>query len=347
MSAKQESRPGPDYGPPRLTVELTSTCNRNCDYCLRDEELPSPAFPRDLSLGLLARVAREARDAMGIRQLMFTGGEPTLHPQLPQILSAVAELGMQCSFVTNGWHFAPLGSLLSGHRRTVSHVSFSLDGVTAESHDRWRGKGSFVKLAKAFSFCWASRFPFRVKAGIRRDTLSELENIALFSARLGAAGLNYFHYMPTSPEAKEKWGLKEEDRTQAEREIALLARIFRMPIGLDVGYFNLDPAAPCSALHGVSANLDYAGRLTLCCNLSGFRGASGREDIVADLEKEALLPAWTRLQHLAGCQLKRRAQAIKARQATGRKIDLSVGSPCLFCLHTLGKMPWDTVGDGR
>jgi hypothetical protein len=50
-----------------------------------------------------------------------------------------------------------------------------------------------------------------------------------------------------------------------DQEIANLSRIFKMNIGIDVGYHNLDPAPPCAALAGVNCNVDYKGRLSLCC----------------------------------------------------------------------------------
>ena len=73
-----------------------------------------------------------------------------------------------------------------------------------------------------------------------------------------------------------------------EEEVAILARIFKMNIGVDVGYYNIDEErAPCSPLAGTSMNVDYRGRLSLCCNLSGFRGAAEETDVVADLNVES------------------------------------------------------------
>ena len=69
----------PDYGPRRLTVELTNVCNLHCSYCLRDEDALYHSPANFLPVDLFARIARDARDVMGIEHVMFTGGEPTLH----------------------------------------------------------------------------------------------------------------------------------------------------------------------------------------------------------------------------------------------------------------------------
>ena len=181
-----------------------------------------------------------------------------------------------------------------------------------------------------------------MKVGLRRDTVPDLERVALLAARMGAARLSFAHLMPTSSDIAGTLALTRDERAAAEREIAHLARIFRMPVGLDVGYYNVAPAAPCAPLHGVSANVNYCGELTLCCNLSGFRGAAGNDDIVADLDQEPFATALERLRRLASAQAAHRAKTLETLAADGATADLTVGSPCLFCMSTLGKTPWLT-----
>ena len=343
MNLSPENKSIPDYGPRRLTVELTNICNLHCSYCLRDEDALYHNPANFLSVELFTQAAREARDAMGIEQVMFTGGEPTLHPDFGKLLSAVRALDLKCSFVTNGWHFERVWPLMVEHRAALTHVSFSLDGPTRETHDHWRGEGSFERVVRAVSRCWATQFPFNLKVGIRRDTVPQFEAIALFAARMGAAGLSFAHLMPTSIEVSDASALSLEERADAEREIALLARIFKMRIGIDVGYYNTEAVAPCSALSGVSANINYRGHLSLCCNLSGFRGGKGDEDVIADLNKESFSAALPRLQQVAEEQNENRIRELTKLAAVDEKADLATGSPCLFCLNTLGKTPWGSL----
>ena len=199
--------------------------------------------------------------------------------------------------------------------------------------------GSFPRTSKD-----CARLPFVVKVGLRRDTLPQLEQIALFAARMGASGLSFGHLLPTSGASDEGLSLAADERTEAEQEIAVLAQILKMRVSIEVGYHNADPAPPCSALAGTSCNVDYRGRLSLCCNLSGYRGASEEADVVADLNDEAFAPAFERLRRLAEEQLARRRDALAARAAQGVKPDIYLGSPCLFCLKSFGKVPWHAEG---
>jgi sulfatase maturation enzyme AslB (radical SAM superfamily) len=324
-----------------LGVELANICNLHCSYCFRaDDNLYSQNaefFPVDL----LRRVIGEARDAANITRVSFTGGEPTLHPAFAETLRAVGEAGLTVSFVTNGWHFDRVWPAIQTNRASVSNVAFSLDGITRESHDRWRGNGSFDRLVRAFSRCYMSKLPFAIKIVIRRDLMDQLEQIAIFAARMGAASLHFAHVMPTSGAVADESALTLEEQRVVAEEIAVLRRIFKMDIGIDVGYYNIDETRPpCAPLAGTSMNVDFRGRLSLCCNLSGFRGAAEELDVVADLNVESFTTAYTKFVELAAAQLEKRKAALAALRSQSLTPDLYTGSPCLFCLQSFGKIPW-------
>lgn len=332
--------PLPGDSPRRIVVELTNICNLHCSYCLRDDEALYQTRARFFPIDLLRRILRDAREAAGVSHVSFTGGEPTLHPQFGGILEAVGGEGMRASFVTNGWHFDRLWPVLDAHRPAVSLVSFSVDGATRETHDRWRGDGSFDRVIRAFTRCRMGRIPFAVKAVIRRDIVPQLQDLVLLAARMGAQAVHFSHVLPTSGEVESESAMSLEERAHAEQEIALLRGILKMPVALDVGYANTDPAPPCAPLQGSSFSVDYQGRLSLCCNLSGFRGAAQESDVVADLNEESFTTAFLRVRRLASEQVARRAAALAA---PGAGLDLQTASPCLFCLQTFSKTPWHST----
>ena len=330
-----------DYGPRRLTVELANICNLHCSYCFRAEDNLYSSHAEFLPLELLRRVVTEAQTTTNITTVSFTGGEPTLHPSFAETLQVIGDAGLTVSFVTNGWHFDRIWPAIQANRASLSHVAFSLDGVTQESHDRWRGKGSFDRLVRAFSRCYMSKLPFTIKIVIRRDLVDQLEQIAIFAARMGAASLHFGHVMPTSSGVADDSALSLDEQRVAEEEIAILARIFKMKIGIDVGYYNIDERRPpCAPLAATNMNIDFRGRLSLCCNLSGFRGAADELDVVADLNVESFASAYARFTELAALQLEKRKTALAAFRSQATAPDLYTGSPCLFCLQSFGKIPW-------
>ena len=330
-----------DYGPRRLAVELVNICNLHCSYCFRADDNLYSRHAEFFPIDLLRRVIGEARTTADITRVSFTGGEPTLHPTFAETLKVVGEAGLTASFVTNGWHFDRVWPAIEANRASVTHVSFSLDGVTRDSHDRWRGAGSFDRLVRAFSRCYMSDLPFSIKIVIRRDLMDQLEQIAIFAARMGAASLHFAHVMPTSSEVMDDSALSLQEQRLAEEEIAILARIFKMGIGIDVGYYNVDVSRPpCAPLATTSMNVDFRGRLSLCCNLSGYRGASEEPDVIADLNVESFASAYARFVELASAQLEKRKSALAALRSQNITPDVHTGSPCMFCLQSFGKIPW-------
>jgi len=329
------------YGPRRLSVELANICNLHCSYCFRSDENLYSSHAEFFPLTLLERVVNEAHAAANVTRINFTGGEPTLHPEFAETLRIIGNAGLTVSFVTNGWHFERVWSGLQANRAAVSHVAFSLDGVTREDHDRWRGNGSFDRLVRAFTRCYMSNLPFGIKIVIRRDLVDQLEQIAIFAARMGAASLNFVHVMPTSNAVTDDSALSLDEQRAAEQEIAILARIFKMSIGIDVGYYNVDDTRPpCAPLAGISMNIDYRGRLSLCCNLSGFRGGLEQQDVVADLNIESFASAYEKFQSLAATQLEKRRGVLASLRVQAITPDVYIGSPCMFCLQSFGKIPW-------
>jgi sulfatase maturation enzyme AslB (radical SAM superfamily) len=335
--------PRPADAPRRIVIELTNICNLHCSYCLRDDEALYRTRARFFPIELLRRILRDAREAAGVSHVSFTGGEPTLHPKFGEILETVGSEGMRAGFVTNGWHFDRVWPVLDRHRKAVSVVAFSLDGATRETHDRWRGEGSFDRVIRGFTRCRVGSIPFAVKSVIRRDTVPLIQELALLAARMGAQALHFSHVLPTSDSVESESAMSIEERAHAEQEIALMRQILKMPVALDVGYINTDPAPPCAPLQGASFSVDYHGRLSLCCNMSGFRGASQESDVVADLNEESFATAYLRVHRLASEQVARRAAALAAMAARGSDVDLRTGSPCLLCLQTFGKVPWQAA----
>jgi MoaA/NifB/PqqE/SkfB family radical SAM enzyme len=343
MTPALPQKPGP--GLRQISFELTNICNLRCSYCVRDDESLYRTAAHYFPVELLRRVLREAAASHPLRSVSFTGGEATLHPKFGEVIEAVAEAGLRFTLVTNGWHFERVRPRLLARKAAVGQIAFSLDGATAAEHDRWRGEGSFARVRRAAESCLADGLPFGFKIVLRRDVVARLEAVAMTAARLGARSLQFSHFLSTSQTAEGESALSAEERREAEREIGALVRILRMQVGLSAGYYNTDPEPPCIVLRGESCHVDFRGRLTLCCNLSDYRGAGEEGDVLADLNREPFTAAFERLRRVAGEQSERRRAALEDFAARSERPDLETGSPCLFCIKCFGKTPWRLAQD--
>jgi cyclic pyranopterin phosphate synthase len=110
-----------------LRVSLTDRCNLRCTYCMPVEGLawlPSAELLTDEEINRLIRIAVTR---LGVTEIRFTGGEPTLRPGLLDIVAAAAELRPrpQLSLTTNGIGLDRLAEPLRA--AGLTRVNVSLD----------------------------------------------------------------------------------------------------------------------------------------------------------------------------------------------------------------------------
>jgi MoaA/NifB/PqqE/SkfB family radical SAM enzyme len=314
----------------RLLVELTNRCNLRCQHCFTERH----AATGDLPLPLLEKVLQEGH-VCGITHLSFTGGEPTIHRQFPDILEQVAAAGYPFSFVSNGHTFPQLVSLLLQHRPWFGGVTFSLDGAHPATHDRLRGTGSYRRVMRAVSCCVVKQFPFTLNMVLTAQNCGEVAAMVQLAARLGSHGVRFGYLMPTPETAQCGLDLAPLARRAVEAEIWALQQQTPLPVAMAPGYFSADPFFPCGPLTLEEFNLDYQGNLTLCCQLSGHTGRNAGTDVLGNLRDISLAEAIGRFRERVSTYLADKQTRIE--QGAFGGLD---HFPCWYCLKYLNKVSW-------
>ena len=131
----------------RVTLSLGRACNNACVFCSQDGLPPVPSGVEGLpSSDVRARLA-ELR-ASGASELTLVGGEPTLRPELAEVIRLARELGFErVGLQSNGHRLSeePFTASLAAAGLTDVHVT--LLGGEASVHDYHTGvEGSFRAL---------------------------------------------------------------------------------------------------------------------------------------------------------------------------------------------------------
>jgi AdoMet-dependent heme synthase len=134
-----------------LWLVLTGTlCNLRCTHCLNAS---GPETPWLAPLGAAAaRRAIVEADALGVREIYLTGGEPFLHRDILPLLET--SLGVASTTVlTNGTVMTDalidaLATLTRAARYSLE-IRVSLDAPDAASNDRVRGVGTWQRAVRA------------------------------------------------------------------------------------------------------------------------------------------------------------------------------------------------------
>jgi pyruvate formate lyase activating enzyme len=93
-----------DYPEHVASIVFTQGCPLRCAYCHNPELLPVGAAAQNGSIGtedLLERIRSRRTFLDGV---VVTGGEPTIHPDLPDFLRRIKSLGLKVKLDTNGVH---------------------------------------------------------------------------------------------------------------------------------------------------------------------------------------------------------------------------------------------------
>lgn len=126
---------------PRFIVwDITFACPLRCTHCYSES---GRRASRQLGADDLLRVT-DAMIAASPRAIILSGGEPLLVNEIFAVASRMVAAGVAVILYTSGASFSP--AMLPEITRLMARVTLSIDGATAEVHDRIRGRaGSFVR----------------------------------------------------------------------------------------------------------------------------------------------------------------------------------------------------------
>lgn len=118
---------------------LTLDCTSHCEYCdiWRDRKFDAVDGITDTGT-ILDNLA--ALKKMRVGTVEFSGGEPLLRPDLPEILRAAKAAGLEVILTTDGTLYPERAPELKG---LVDILLVSLDSPSAAEHNRIRGNDSF------------------------------------------------------------------------------------------------------------------------------------------------------------------------------------------------------------
>jgi len=171
---------------PRAILVITGKCNFNCRHCFN--AVDNAAWQAEMSFEQCQKLFAEMADC-GLHSVMFTGGEPLLHPRFDDILR---ELGKHDLFLET---ILTNGSLLTGEKLSLirgqgfrTRFEISYDGVG--HHDWLRDKaGAEADVQRACRLVVEQGFPLKIQANVHKGNTASMLPTAFLAARLGAQEL--------------------------------------------------------------------------------------------------------------------------------------------------------------
>lgn len=283
--------------PLTLLLLVNRGCNLRCAFCDLWEGKAR------MALGQVERLLDDAV-AIGTRTVVLTGGEPTLHPELPAIVRSAKRRGLAVNVTTNGTtldrHYLALRDA------GVDSLSFSVDGVEA-THDRLRGQ------AGAHARTWAQlkrviadgRVGVSVYFVVTRENVGELVTVWRQVRALGAG----FDFWPvndapalamTSEAELAAWHEAVASIARDDAEVAARAGYY-----LEGARYSAGARAPMRCLGLVDQyGVTYEGDLLPCCvwGGDGLRVGNVFETPLTELWRSPRVQAFRETMFRDGCR---------------------------------------------
>ncbi len=174
---------------PVVVWNMTRRCNLKCVHCYAQAVDEHGKDEIDTNQ---AKVIIKDLAEFGAPVLLFSGGEPMVRKDLPELASYAVEQGMRAVISTNG-------TLITKEKAKVlkdiglSYVGISLDGGE-EIHDKFRGvQGAYRKALEGVANCRDEGLKVGLRFTINRRNAAEVPKIFQVMRETGVPRVCFYH----------------------------------------------------------------------------------------------------------------------------------------------------------
>ncbi len=176
--------------------ELTRACMLACKHCrakaIRKRD------PYELTTEECYSVIDELAKFPVKPLIVFTGGDPMMRNDLAEIVEYASRSGFRTAIAFSGTEKATKKRLEELKEAGIARIAISVDGSTADVHDRFRGvRGTFDMSMKIIENARAVGIPFQINTTVTRENIYDLPNIAKLCIEKRATMWDVFFVVPT------------------------------------------------------------------------------------------------------------------------------------------------------
>jgi len=185
-----------------MLAELTHRCPLQCPYCANPLEMERASS--ELDTASWQRVLAEAA-ALGVLQVHFSGGEPTVRRDLTTLVACARDLQLYSNLITSGVTLT-VESLAALRAAGLDHVQLSFQDANSEGGDRIGGKpGGHARKLAAARLIREAGFPLTANFVVHRQNLARLPAMIALGEAMGAGRIEIAHVQYYG------WGLLNRD----------------------------------------------------------------------------------------------------------------------------------------
>lgn len=167
--------------PYKVDIALTYGCNNECPHCYNEpDRLEMPSLLVEQWKQVLDQVV-----AVGVPHIIFTGGEATLHPDLPELIAYADSLGPIVGLNTNGRRIQHKPYMQTLAEAGLNHVQITLGSHIPAVHNAMMGAVSFDQTVRGIENALESGVYAITNTTLMRTNMNHAEEIVEFLYHLG------------------------------------------------------------------------------------------------------------------------------------------------------------------
>jgi len=136
--------------PYRVDLALTYRCNNDCSHCYAGGSRQTLELTTEQWVSIIKRLHQ-----WQVPQLVFTGGESLLRPDLEELVCYAEELGLLTGLITNG-RLLTKDRCASLRQAGLDYVQITLESHDPEVHDKMVGTAAFTETVEGIKNALAS-----------------------------------------------------------------------------------------------------------------------------------------------------------------------------------------------
>lgn len=185
---------------------LGQTCNLRCHFCYFLDRIQDANHPehRFMSLEKAKAICRTLVEYYGNNSIDIQGGEPTLWPDVFELVRYCDAIGLSPTLITNAQTLSSRDVAIRFRDSGVRDFLVSVQGLGA-AYDEIVGRaGAHVRQMKALRHLQEVGIPFRFNTVVSTLALPQLTDIAHLAVRTGAQVVNFLGFNPFNDQGTGK-----------------------------------------------------------------------------------------------------------------------------------------------
>jgi radical SAM protein with 4Fe4S-binding SPASM domain len=193
--------------PYRMDLAITYRCNNKCLHCYAG----GPRETEELTIEEWRKVMDRLFE-LGIPHVVFTGGEPTLRDDLPELIAYTQQIGLVSGLVTNGRRLKDETYFDSLVNAGLDHVQVTVESHDPRVHDKITGvEGSWKESVQGLKNAIASPIYTVSNTTLNQYNFGDILETIDFLHNLGLKqfACNSLIYSGKAPEVAKEFALEE------------------------------------------------------------------------------------------------------------------------------------------